>query len=184
MEELANERKKYRPDFNIIKQKQKEIQKMAKKDREERNLKDIDEQLDIRDKWLGIKRLKNTYNPQPYSRKNSNNQFVAQHLRAQTAAEYLRDHQWKSTPTPPQTYNNNYYTTPHLMEYYARGPITYELIQWAIAKLKRHKAPGPDGIKTEIFREMDPDVVHKLVPLFNQWWEHPETISSQDTLAR
>eukprot|EP00973_Karenia_brevis_P060398 8404626-Karenia_brevis.AAC.1 len=70
------------------------------------------------------------------------------------------------------------------MEYFSRSPITYQLIPWAIAKLKRHKAPGPDGIKTEIFREMEPDLVEKLVPSFNQWWEHPETITSQDTLAR
>eukprot|EP00973_Karenia_brevis_P055495 7717529-Karenia_brevis.AAC.1 len=60
---------------------------MAKKDRDERNLKDIDEQTDIRDKWMGIKRLKNIYKPQPYSRKGINNDFVAQNLRAQVAAQ-------------------------------------------------------------------------------------------------
>eukprot|EP00973_Karenia_brevis_P063934 8886901-Karenia_brevis.AAC.1 len=77
---------------------------MAKKDRDERNLKDIDEQTDIRDKWMGIKRLKNTYNPQPYSRKGVNNSFVAQNLRAQVAAKYLQNQHWKSTTTPPPTY--------------------------------------------------------------------------------
>ncbi len=50
--------------------------------------------MDIRDKWLGIKRIKGEYKPMPYHRRDKQGNHINWKERAQTAAEHPRDEQW------------------------------------------------------------------------------------------
>ena len=41
---------------------------------------------------------------------------------------------------------------------------------WAINKLKRIKAPGPDGIPVEFFKNMKKKQLELVLDLLNTWW--------------
>ena len=57
-------------------------------------IKTISKDLDIRDRWLGIRQLKQTYQPNPYARKTLDGKFIKQNERAQEAANYFSREQW------------------------------------------------------------------------------------------
>ena len=57
-------------------------------------IKTIDKDLDIRDRWLGIRQLKQEYQPNPYARRTPGGQFIKQNQRAQQAANYFSKEQW------------------------------------------------------------------------------------------
>ena len=48
--------------------------------------------------------------------------------------------------------------------------FTMEEIMWAINKLKREKAPGPDGIPIEFFKEMKETQLRIIQTLIDKWW--------------
>ena len=52
-------------------------------------IKALDKDLDIRDRWLGIRQLKQDYQPNPYARRATEGIHITQKQRAQQAAEYL-----------------------------------------------------------------------------------------------
>ena len=54
----------------------------------------LDKDLDVRDKWLGIRQLKQEYQPHTYARTTKDGQHIPQKERAQKAAEYLATDQW------------------------------------------------------------------------------------------
>ncbi len=45
----------------------KKVKKETTKDKRTALLKEVDESLDVRDQWLGIKRMKNNYKPKVYA---------------------------------------------------------------------------------------------------------------------
>ena len=180
--QLRHERAQPYPNYDLIQRLHKDLRKHVDKDKKAMQLRNVDHQLDIRDKWMGIKAMKRTYNPLPYSRKNSAGKIVPLAERPEASAKYLAEVQWKRPPLPPLTYTNMYYEPPD--HYYIWGELNiYDLME-AIRRLKRHKTPGPDGIKAEIFKELEDENIEKLLPLFIQWWNNPETITSSDTLAQ
>ena len=40
----------------------------------------------------------------------------------------------------------------------------------AVKKLKRRKAPGPDEVPIEIFKEMEDHSIAIIVQILNDWW--------------
>ena len=46
-------------------------------------------------------------------------------------------------------------------------PISREEVLYALRKLKNHKAPGPDGIIGEIYKNSNDQVIQFFVKLFN-----------------
>ena len=54
----------------------------------------LDKDLDVRDKWLGIRQLKQEYQPHTYARTTKEGYHIPQKERAQKAAEYLATEQW------------------------------------------------------------------------------------------
>ena len=71
-----------------------ELRKQKRKDKSERVLEALSKDLDIRDRWLGIRELKSKYNPTPYHNRTKQGEHVKWSDRAQKAAEYLSSHQW------------------------------------------------------------------------------------------
>ena len=57
-------------------------------------LEELDRELDVRDQWLGIKRLKSTYVPQSFCRRDEEGNHIPMNMRAEEAAKYLETKQW------------------------------------------------------------------------------------------
>ena len=72
----------------------KRFKRSKKGDKTNRIMNTIDKDLDIRDKWLGIRQLKKEYQPNPYARTNRKGTFIRQDQRAQEAAKYFSKEQW------------------------------------------------------------------------------------------
>ena len=53
----------------------------------------VDKDLDVRDRWLGIRELKSKYNPILYHNKDKEGKHLSWTQRAQKAAEYLSQQQ-------------------------------------------------------------------------------------------
>ena len=49
---------------------------------------------------------------------------------------------------------------------------------WAVNKLKRNKASGPDGVPTYVFKEMEEPQLELILALLNIWWNGQETPDS------
>ncbi len=64
-----------------------------KKDKRNFLLDKVDEQLDVRDFYLGVKELKSEYNPKPFNRKGKDGKSVPLNRRAEAAARYLSEEQ-------------------------------------------------------------------------------------------
>eukprot|EP00975_Prorocentrum_lima_P004286 930424-Prorocentrum_lima.AAC.1 len=62
--------------------------------------------MDIRDQWLGLRRLRQYYTPTPYSRKTPDQQHIPLPSITEAAADYLADSHWalpEIPDTPPRT---------------------------------------------------------------------------------
>eukprot|EP00975_Prorocentrum_lima_P053908 11310257-Prorocentrum_lima.AAC.1 len=60
----------------------------------------VNEDMDPRDRWLGLRHMKRDYAPTPYCRKTTAGAFIGPHQLAQKAAEYLRDSHWGGDDPP------------------------------------------------------------------------------------
>ena len=72
----------------------KRFRKSKREDKTNMIIKTLDKDLDTRDTWLGIRQLKQDYQPNPYARKNKDGTHITQKERAQKAAEYFSKEQW------------------------------------------------------------------------------------------
>ena len=143
--------------------------------------------LDIRSRWLGIKKLRSTYSPRPYHLKNKEGITVPLKERAKTSAQYLSNKQW-AAPTEeekqldeeerlkkkPELFNNS--------PYYDISDIEQYEVYDAINTLKKRKAPGPDGITNELIQALQDTGVAYLTELYREWWNHKK-ISTEATHA-
>ena len=48
--------------------------------------------------------------------------------------------------------------------------ISMDEILWAIRKLKRRKAAGPDDAPIEFFKELEETALRQVQELLNEWW--------------
>jgi len=63
-------------------------------------IKSLSGDLDIRDRWLGIRSLKTDFKPQPYHRKDAQGNPISADQIANEFAKHLAEKIWKSTSTP------------------------------------------------------------------------------------
>ena len=66
-------------------------------------MKTISNDLDLQEKWIGIRQLKKGYAPMPFHRNNSKGNHVKYHERAEATAEYLATKQWGQSETDKVT---------------------------------------------------------------------------------
>ena len=57
-------------------------------------MEELDKDLDVWGQWLGIKRLKSTYTPRSFCRKDDKGNHIPMNKRAEEAASYLDKVQW------------------------------------------------------------------------------------------
>ena len=54
-----------------------------------------------------------------------------------------------------------------------------EELNTVMRKMKRGKAPGPDQLAAEFFKELDTTNRESLLHILNHWWAHPEAIDDE-----
>ena len=69
-------------------------------------IKSLDKDLDIRDRWLGIRQLKSKFAPTPYHNRDKQGKHIPWKERAQTAAEHLSQNQWGKPDNQKKTEDN------------------------------------------------------------------------------
>ena len=69
----------------------KSVKKAAKQDRKTQMEEWVDEQLDIRDQWLGIKKYKLEYKPRPYDKRDKHGNKITIKEQAEATADYLEN---------------------------------------------------------------------------------------------
>ena len=62
------------------------------------------------------------------------------------------------------------------------GSITVEEVQETVKTLKTNKAPGPDGMVTELYKHLDEDNIKNLAQILNQMWTE-EKVTTDFTQA-
>ena len=160
------------------------ISKSIRKDRRKHEAEMIGPELDIRDQFMGLRRLRKPYVPVPLSIKDSQGKHVPLHRRAQFAASFLGKEIWgEAHPTPQelvhQIASDRLVTDDLRMN---TGEITLSELEGAIRKLQRGKAAGPDGLPIDIFKELNPNGHNMILHLLNTWW-NGEQLSPEITQA-
>ena len=61
--------------------------------------------------------------------------------------------------------------------------LTEEELAYAVRRPKRRKAPGPDEIPIEFFKEVNDDNRKKVLEILNLWWEE-ESVPEEALRAR
>ena len=151
--------------------------KSKREDNTKRIMDAIDKDLDVRDRWMGIRQLKQVYQPHPYARRTTDGKHIPQAQRAQKAADYLSTHQWGKRKRdddecpenqPPQKRTHCTTAIPNSAhDEYNIADISLKEIKFTLKKMKRRKAPGPDEIPMEIVKEMDDQCLTLIVELLN-----------------
>ena len=170
-------------DFESLNQ---DFKKQKRRDRTEQILETLDKDLDCRDQWMGIKRLKEQYQPNPYHRKTKEGTHIKKEERAKEAAKYLSKEQWGINEEIKQQQQREGIRKDRIIEEnenYNTQEITLQELKQIIKKFKRRKAPGPDEIPMEIFKEMDDENLANTLELLNQWWKE-EKIPEETLNAR
>ena len=123
--------------------------------------------------------MRKEYTPHPYHRKEKGtNRHIQKELRAHKAAEYLAKEQWGRTEDEKRAaeridWKRTKIVQENQSQYYVGG-ITMVEIKQVIKKIKRKKAPGPDEIPAELFKELSEENLEELRELLNHWWVEEE----------
>lgn len=142
-------------------------------------MKEIEEQYNPKDVWMGIKRLKSTYNPRPCNKRDHQGNIVPQNQQAETVAKYLAEQQWGvNNNDQPHRAGSHTLSNRKIVNMdlgINESEITLGEVDWAIRKLKRSKAPGPDHTPMEFYKELQEDNKQMLLELVNTWWNNEHT---------
>ena len=57
--------------------------------------------------------------------------------------------------------------------------ITYQELLEVIKKIKKGKAPGPDEVPMEIFKQMNKGNLEEILKIINKWWNEEEIPEEQ-----
>ena len=156
-------------DAEAIGRLNKEIRASSKRDRKHYIQASIHKDMDVRDRWLGIRSLKQGFKPAAYHQKDRLGKHVPRNQRAEAAAKFWAHEIWGGSHSNSCEISNKIIVQQH--EGYNLGEFSMQDLQEAIRKLKRRKAPGPDDITTEAFKEMSEDNLEEIRSIINQWWE-------------
>ncbi len=109
------------------------------------------------------------FQPNTYSRRTKQGMHIPKQDIAEASAQYLATELWGTSSASTQNIPTDPLPIPE--QIYNTDLLTIGELSRAIAKLKRHKTPGPDNTPTEFFKEMHGDSKLSLLQLLNDWWE-------------
>ena len=156
----------------------KTITKSVRRDRRQYNINRISKEVDIRDQFMGSKQLRKEFTPIPLGMKDKEGRHIPFDRRAQAAAEFLGTVFWgggaetlptnTESPTPkPRIVTEDLHMNLNLIS-------MAELI-WAVGRLKRRKAAGPDGLPVDCYKEMSKEQLELVLQMLNEWLEGTPT---------
>ena len=172
-----------------VKELTKKLKKSKRKDRRNLLLEAVSKDLDVRSQWLGIRQLKKTYTGNPFSRKTADVKHIPMHQRANETAKFLANKIWVGSEANREARAEDIWPFEDYPALYEQtigidvGPIRMEELIAVIRKMKRRKAPGPDQVPIELFKEMYTRNLMEVLALLNEWWAE-ETIPAEVLLAR
>ena len=141
-----------------IKPVRKAVTKSVRKDRRRHRAEMVDKDLDIRDQYMGLTYLRQAFVPIPLGMKDSKGKHVPFRRKSRCISGYLTQQIWRKTEQTPAPTDKSGYSKIITEELgIPTTDITMEEIVWAVKKLKRGKAPGPDGVPIELYKEMNTD---------------------------
>ena len=85
------------------------MRKQIRRDRRAQVLEETSHTLDVKDRWLGLKRLRSEYVPKVYEKADMHGTPHPPSEHAQITAEYLRDRQWGDHIGPSGDNTNHRY---------------------------------------------------------------------------
>eukprot|EP00973_Karenia_brevis_P068983 9588691-Karenia_brevis.AAC.1 len=135
----------------------------------------MQKELEPRDKWLGIKELKQQFTPKMYERAhwNDDNVMCQKRDQAEQTALYLI-----------QQDSDGYYV--HSEDIYHKfnlGRITAKEVKEAIKTMSNNKASGTDGTTIEILKCLNEDNLEEIAEVLNMYWAD-EKVPEELTHAR
>ena len=135
--------------------------------------------MSLKEKWCGIKLLKQDYKPMLYAKKDRFGNYTTLEGRAQATAEHRAEEQWKSKGAKDILNVKNM-----LRENSKRKQqmdkiqnirdvlISLEEFELVIKRMTRSKAPGPDNITTDWLKNLDEENRIIILAMINHWWEN------------
>ena len=103
--------------------------------------------------WEPVKYLKKNFVPRHTKLRDRLGNLVPDNKRAEAQADYFEQVQWKSNET--EEYKHIVINTQPIFDEsdcMNTGSVTMEEMNFAISRLKNNKAPGPDGLPSELFK--------------------------------
>ena len=158
------------------------IKKEARKDRLRHTLATLDKSLDVKDRWLGIRKIKKPFTPAVYELRDKHGRPTPPCKHAEATADYLSNVQWADDlGQDPLIGEEPIY--PMTLEDYFLSDITVEEITAQLDRAKSDRAPGPDGITADILKCIHVDNLQPLVDLLCKWWRD-KFVPTEDLQAK
>jgi len=149
----------------------KAIKKAARQDKKQWRIQKLEEWSDPRSNWKHLKREKAEFKPNFYGMKDLEGNRVPLNKKAEALAEYLSKQQWGTRtdaipidPDRPKIITRDLHMN--------TGDISIEEVTRAKDRLKKNKAPGPDGIVAELYSWLENDGLNSLHHALAQNWRN------------
>ena len=158
-----------------------EIARMARRDRQDHLIEQFNENPQDPNKkglWRAVKGLKKKFIPNYVKMKNMDGQHVPLAQRAETIANYLEQKHWSNQA-------ENEINHSKLVDSNDAGveSFTIQELCAAIKAAKPNKQPGPDGLTMELIKWLDNANRRVLLSVINSWW-NTKTAPSALFMAR
>jgi len=122
--------------------------------------------------WEPVKYLKKNFVPRHTKLRDRLGNLVPDNESRETQADYFEKVQWK--PNETEEYEHIVIDTQPIFEEadsMNTGYITMEELNFAISRLKNNKAPGPDGLPSELFKWLNEESRNALLRHLNECWD-------------
>ena len=160
-------------------EKRKEIKRLTRADKREWSLNRVRKVMTLKEKWRGIRMLKEDYKPKRYARRDRHGKYTNLDERGEATADYLAEEHWKKKPSSHRDVFDAIETVLDHLKTCANiegapnikvGPIEIRELEQIIKNMTRGKAPGPDNITADWLKDLETDVREKLLEMLNTWW--------------
>lgn len=159
------------------------LKKQRKKDKIKAITESLNKDIDIRDRWLGLRQLKKGYQINPFAIKNEEGQRISKENIAEEIAIHLENTTWNNKEAENKQLLINTRKIVETNENYNTNQPTTKELKKVIKRMKRRKACGPDEIPMEMIKELDDTNLIKLYELICDWWNN-ENMPKEETRAR
>ena len=149
--------------------KRKEIAKSKKHDVRENTINRMKGIALSSNAWQTMKSLRVGYKPHTYSRKTKQGEHISLCNIAEESAQHLAKEQWGVKDS--QAWEAIPKTRLFVEELNIRDDkINLLEVKGVIKKFKKRKAPGPDGLSTELFKQLNNENMWIICDILNKWF--------------